>query len=84
MPLDIYIFARYFGTSVIAAAAFTHFSDPAYGKIANLSCVGSTGNWTIYSWCPAIVLLSVVIIFWWILYLMLLLREIRHQKQPHL
>jgi zinc transporter 1/2/3 len=51
MPLDIYIFARYFGTGVIAATAFIHFSDPAYGKIASFSCVGSSGNWAIYSWC---------------------------------
>jgi zinc transporter 1/2/3 len=63
MPLYVYIFARYFGTGVIVATAFIHLLDPAYEEIGSLSCVGNTGNWAIYSWCPAIVLLSVVIIF---------------------
>lgn len=37
--------------------------DPAYGEIGPNTCVGMTGNWADYSWCPAIVLTSVMIIF---------------------
>jgi zinc transporter 1/2/3 len=37
--------------------------DPAYGEIGPNTCVGMTGNWTEYSWPPAIVLVSVMAIF---------------------
>jgi hypothetical protein len=30
--------------------------DPAYGEIGSNSCVGMTGHWADYAWCPAIVL----------------------------
>lgn len=63
MPLYVYLFARYFGAGVIIATAFIHLLDPAYSEIGGQSCVGMTGNWAVYSWCPAIVLLSVFIIF---------------------
>ncbi|ODQ59989.1 hypothetical protein WICANDRAFT_29727 [Wickerhamomyces anomalus NRRL Y-366-8] len=63
MPLYVYLFARYFGAGVIVATAFIHLLDPAYSEIGGQSCVGSTGNWAIYSWCPAIILLSIVVIF---------------------
>lgn len=63
MPLYVYLFARFFGAGVIVATAFIHLLDPAYSEIGGLSCVGSTGNWAIYSWCPAIILLSIFIIF---------------------
>lgn len=54
---------RYFGAGVIVATAFIHLLDPAYGKIGPNTCVGMTGGWADYSWCPAIVLTSVIIIF---------------------
>jgi zinc transporter 1/2/3 len=57
------LIARNFGTGVITATAFIHLLDPAYSEIGGWSCVGVTGNWAIYSWCPAIVMASVVIIF---------------------
>ncbi|KAK4939308.1 hypothetical protein LTR10_020397 [Elasticomyces elasticus] len=63
IPLYVYLFARYFGAGVIVATAFIHLLDPAYGEIGPNTCVGMTGGWADYSWCPAIVLTSVVIIF---------------------
>ncbi|KIW17351.1 hypothetical protein PV08_04543 [Exophiala spinifera] len=63
IPLYVYLFARYFGAGVIVATAFIHLLDPAYGEIGPNTCVGMTGAWADYSWCPAIVLTSVVMIF---------------------
>ncbi|KAF2150907.1 high affinity zinc ion transporter [Myriangium duriaei CBS 260.36] len=63
IPLYVYLFARYFGAGVIVATAFIHLLDPAYGEIGPDTCVGLTGNWSVYSWPPAIVLLSVTVIF---------------------
>lgn len=63
IPLYVYLFARYFGAGVIVATAFIHLLDPAYEEIGPASCVGMTGRWADYSWCPAIVLTSVVFIF---------------------
>ncbi|KAL3476709.1 Zinc/iron permease [Aspergillus californicus] len=63
IPLYVYLFARYFGAGVIIATAFIHLLDPAYDEIGPASCVGMTGHWADYSWCPAIVLTSVMIIF---------------------
>ncbi|QLQ82238.1 hypothetical protein HG537_0G04930 [Torulaspora globosa] len=58
-----YMFARNFGTGVIVATAFIHLMDPAYEEIGGLSCVGSTGHWADYSWCPAIMLATVFLTF---------------------
>ncbi|MCJ1300771.1 high-affinity Zn(2+) transporter zrt1 [Hypocenomyce scalaris] len=63
IPLYVYLFARYFGAGVIVATAFIHLLDPAYGEIGPNTCVGMTGSWAVYSWCPAIVLTSVIVIF---------------------
>ncbi len=63
IPLYVYLFARYFGAGVIVATAFIHLLDPAYQEIGPQTCVGMTGGWAQYSWCPAIVLTSVVVIF---------------------
>ena len=63
IPLYFYLFARYFGAGVIVATAFIHLLDPAYGEIGPNTCVGMTGGWADYSWCPAIVLTSVSLIF---------------------
>lgn len=63
IPLYVYLFARYFGAGVIVATAFIHLLDPAYDEIGPASCVGMTGHWADYAWCPAIVLLSVMLIF---------------------
>ncbi|SCV05096.1 LANO_0G18382g1_1 [Lachancea nothofagi CBS 11611] len=63
IPRYVYLFARYFGTGVIVATAFIHLLDPAYGEIGGDSCVGQTGHWADYSWCPAIVLLTVFMVF---------------------
>ena len=63
IPVYVYLFARYFGAGVIVATAFIHLLDPAYGEIGPNTCVGMTGNWAQYSWCPAIVLTSVMFIF---------------------
>ena len=63
IPLYVYLFARYFGAGVIVATAFIHLLDPAYQEIGPLTCVGQTGNWPVYSWPPAIVLLTVMMIF---------------------
>lgn len=63
IPLYVYLFARYFGAGVIVATAFIHLLDPAYGEIGPNTCVGMTGGWAKYSWCPAIVLTSVMMIF---------------------
>lgn len=63
IPRYVYLFARYFGAGVIVATAFIHLLDPAYAEIGPASCVGMTGHWADYSWCPAIVLTSVVLIF---------------------
>ncbi|KAK9365560.1 Zinc/iron permease [Lipomyces kononenkoae] len=63
MPLYVYMFARYFGAGVIIATAFIHLLDPAYGEIGPNTCVGMTGNWAVYSWPPAIALVSVMFIF---------------------
>jgi zinc transporter 1/2/3 len=37
--------------------------DPAYGEIGPNTCVGMTGNWSVYSWPPAIILVSVTMMF---------------------
>lgn len=58
-----YSFARNFGIGVIIATAFIHLLDPAYAEIGGLSCVGMTGNWSIYAWCPAIMLLTIFLTF---------------------
>lgn len=63
IPTAVYLFARYFGAGVIVATAFIHLLDPAYGEIGGSTCVGMTGHWADYSWCPAIVLASIVVIF---------------------
>ncbi|KAH8695931.1 putative high affinity zinc ion transporter [Talaromyces proteolyticus] len=63
VPVYVYLFARYFGTGVILATAFVHLLDPAYQEIGPASCVGMTGNWSQYSWPPAIVLASITVIF---------------------
>ena len=63
IPLYVYLFARYFGAGVIVATAFIHLLDPAYHEIGPQTCVGMTGGWAGYSWCPAIVLTSVMLIF---------------------
>lgn len=63
IPLYVYLFAKYFGAGVIIATAFIHLLDPAYSEIGGDSCVGRTGHWADYSWCPAIVLTSLMIIF---------------------
>ncbi|KAL3434362.1 Zinc/iron permease [Aspergillus tetrazonus] len=63
IPHHVYLFARYFGAGVIVATAFIHLLDPAYDEIGPASCVGMTGHWADYSWCPAIVLASVMGIF---------------------
>lgn len=63
IPLYVYLFARYFGAGVIVATAFIHLLDPAYDEIGPASCVGMTGHWADYSWCPAIVMTSVIFIF---------------------
>jgi zinc transporter 1/2/3 len=63
IPLYVYLFAKYFGAGVIIATAFIHLLEPAYDKIGGNSCVGLTGHWADYSWCPAIVLTSLMAIF---------------------
>lgn len=63
IPVYVYLFARYFGAGVIVATAFIHLLDPAYSEIGPQTCVGMTGNWAQYAWCPAIVLTSVMLIF---------------------
>lgn len=63
IPVYVYLFARYFGAGVIVATAFIHLLDPAYNEIGPNTCVGLTGGWAQYSWCPAIVLTSVMLIF---------------------
>lgn len=63
IPTIVYLFARYFGAGVIVATAFIHLLDPAYSEIGPNTCVGMTGGWAEYSWCPAIVLTSVMLIF---------------------
>ncbi|KAL5317370.1 hypothetical protein ACEPPN_014465 [Leptodophora sp. 'Broadleaf-Isolate-01'] len=59
----VYLFARYFGAGVIIATAFIHLLDPAYAEIGPDTCVGMTGHWADYAWCPAIVLTSITVIF---------------------
>lgn len=63
IPLYVYLFAKYFGAGVIVATAFIHLLDPAYDEIGPASCVGMTGHWADYSWCPAIVLTSLIMVF---------------------
>lgn len=63
IPLYVYLFAKYFGAGVIIATAFIHLLDPAYSEIGSASCVGMTGHWADYSWCPAIVLTSLMMVF---------------------
>lgn len=63
IPLYVYLFARYFGAGVIIATAFIHLLDPAYSEIGPNTCVGMTGHWADYAWCPAIVLTSIIVIF---------------------
>ncbi|CAI4507693.1 CBM_collapsed_G0021500.mRNA.1.CDS.1 [Saccharomyces cerevisiae] len=55
--------SSYFGSGVIVATAFIHLMDPAYGAIGGTTCVGQTGNWGLYSWCPAIMLTSLTFTF---------------------
>ncbi|TVY88981.1 Zinc-regulated transporter [Lachnellula willkommii] len=59
----VYLFARYFGAGVIVATAFIHLLDPAYSEIGPQTCIGMTGHWADYAWCPAIVLTSIMLIF---------------------
>jgi zinc transporter 1/2/3 len=63
IPEYVYLFARNFGTGVIVATAFVHLMDPAYGEIGPNTCVGMTGNWAVYSWPPALILVTVFFIF---------------------
>ncbi|EHK22050.1 uncharacterized protein TRIVIDRAFT_191752 [Trichoderma virens Gv29-8] len=63
IPAGLYIAARYIGTGVIIATAFIHLLDPAYQEIGGTSCVGMTGHWADYSWCPALVLLGAIMTF---------------------
>lgn len=63
IPVYVYLFARYFGAGVIIATAFIHLLDPAYAEIGPNTCVGMTGHWADYAWCPAIVLVSVMMVF---------------------
>lgn len=63
IPVFVYLFARYFGTGVIVATAFIHLLDPAYAEIGPNTCVGMTGNWAVYSWPPAIVLVTTMVVF---------------------
>ncbi|RFU80288.1 zinc iron permease, fungal plant [Trichoderma arundinaceum] len=63
IPAGLYIAARYIGTGVIITTAFIHLLDPAYQAIGGISCVGMTGPWADYSWCPALILLGAVITF---------------------
>jgi len=63
IPLFVYLFARYFGAGVIVATAFIHLLNPAYAEIGPQTCVGMTGHWADYPWCPAIVLTSISLIF---------------------
>jgi solute carrier family 39 (zinc transporter), member 1/2/3 len=37
--------------------------DPAYAEIGPNTCVGMTGNWAVYSWPPAIILVAVIAMF---------------------
>jgi len=63
IPTHVYLFARYFGSGVIISTAFIHLLDPAYANIGSNSCVGMTGNWSLYPWAPAIMLFSCMSIF---------------------
>ncbi|KAJ5425197.1 hypothetical protein PENPOL_c002G03176 [Penicillium polonicum] len=63
IPIYVYLFAKYFGAGVIIATAFIHLLDPAYGEIGPNTCVGMTGHWADYAWCPAIVLTSLMGVF---------------------
>jgi zinc transporter 1/2/3 len=63
IPYQVYVFARYFGSGVIVATAFIHLLDPAYKRIGPKTCVGVSGHWADYSWCAAIVLVSITVIF---------------------
>ncbi len=63
VPYQAYMFARYFGTGVIVATSFIHLMDPAYGAIGGSSCVAGFGNWSLYAFCPAIMLASAMFIF---------------------
>ncbi|KOS47723.1 hypothetical protein ACN38_g1345 [Penicillium nordicum] len=63
IPMYVYLFAKYFGAGVIIATAFIHLLDPAYGEIGPNTCVGMTGHWADYAWCPAIVLTSLMGVF---------------------
>lgn len=63
IPKWVYLIAKNFGSGVIIATAFIHLMDPAYGAIGPQSCVGSTGNWAQYSFCPAIMLAGATMTF---------------------
>ncbi|GKT52108.1 zinc-regulated transporter 2 [Colletotrichum spaethianum] len=63
VPRFAYTFARYFGSGVILATAFIHLLDPAYTQIGPQTCIGDSGHWGDYSWCAAIILVSVLGIF---------------------
>lgn len=59
----VYLFARHMGTGVVVSTAFIHLLEPAYASIGAQSCVGMTGHWGVYTWCPAFVLAAVVATF---------------------
>ncbi|KAK9244383.1 Zinc/iron permease [Lipomyces tetrasporus] len=63
IPKYVYLFARYFGSGVIIATAFVHLLDSAYSSIGPNTCVGMTGNWTSFSWPPAIALVTLFFTF---------------------
>jgi zinc transporter 1/2/3 len=54
---------RIFDTNEPDAYHFPSLLDPAYAEIGPNTCVGMTGHWADYSWCPAIVLTSITAIF---------------------
>lgn len=53
-----YLFAKYFGAGVILATAFVHLLDPAFNEIGLNSCVGMWGNWSLFTWVSALVLVA--------------------------
>lgn len=63
IPLYLYLFFRFFGSGVIIATAYIHLLDPAYEEIGPASCVGLTGNWSVFTWPPAIAMAAALVIF---------------------
>lgn len=63
IPEMFFMIARLFGSGVIVSTAFIHLLDPAYNAIGRQSCVGTSGNWGLYRWCPAIMLSAAVLTF---------------------